>query len=103
VEQAEAITPVAEARPAYGDRPRRDDAPQPRASRDESRPSRDEPRQYREPRDDGPKVVGFGADMPAFLRQSVSAPSVKAVAEKPVAAKKPARAPRKKPVVAVQA
>ncbi len=81
--------PVATPEPQFGTRPIQDDRPR-REDRSRERPQRDESRPYREPRDDGPKVVGFGSDMPAFLRQSTLAPA-------PIAAKpaKP-RAPRKK-------
>ena len=72
-------------RPAYGDRPRPEGASQ-------ARPRRDEPRQYGEARDDGPKVVGFGSDMPAFLMQSSLSARPTATVEEPAPVKKP-RAP----------
>ena len=75
-------------RPAYGDRPRPEGASQ-------ARPRRDEPRQYGEARDDGPKVVGFGSDMPAFLMQSSLSARPTATVEEPAPVKKP-RAPRRK-------
>jgi hypothetical protein len=44
--------------------------------------------------------VGFGSDMPAFLRQSVPISSAKPPVERAAAPKKPTRAPRKKAVAA---
>ena len=58
-------------------------------------PRRNEPRQYGEPRDDGPKVVGFGSDMPAFLMQASAPRRSEAPSEKAAPVKKP-RAPRRK-------
>ena len=69
---AEAKQPEQEARPTRTSpepqRPRREPPP---AARD--RPRRD----HQEDRDDGAKVVGFGADMPAFLTKSSAKPKSK--------------------------
>jgi superfamily II DNA/RNA helicase len=84
-ERAAERAPVAEtveARPPREERPRREERAPDRPRRDEARPQRD--------RDDGPRVVGFGSDLPAFLLQATSAPPAPAPA-------KPARAPRRKP------
>ena len=63
-------------RPERTERPRRERDDRPRAATSESRPSRerDRDRPRREDRDDGDRVVGFGNDMPAFLKIAPTRP-----------------------------
>ncbi|WP_310542548.1 DEAD/DEAH box helicase [Phenylobacterium sp.] len=67
--------PRAEAAPERTERPRREREDRPRASASsEARPSRERDRPRREDRDDGDRVVGFGNDMPAFLKVAPTRP-----------------------------
>ncbi len=86
----------AEVRPQSEDLTRREERPRERPLSD--KPKRDDGRQYGEARDDGAKIVGFGSDMPAFLKRPVLAALQKNPVEKAAAPPKPARAPRKKAV-----
>ncbi|WP_421931560.1 DEAD/DEAH box helicase [Phenylobacterium sp.] len=69
--------PRRDAAPTEGRAPReRDDRPRRDAAPTEGRPSRerDRDRPRREERDDGDRVVGFGNDMPAFLKIAPTRP-----------------------------
>ncbi|WP_340646759.1 DEAD/DEAH box helicase [Phenylobacterium sp.] len=63
-------------RPERTERPRREREDRPRPAASEARPSRerDRDRPRREDRDDGDRVVGFGNDMPAFLKVAPTRP-----------------------------
>jgi len=79
-EEAPPELPVAAIAPArveerHSRPPRRERSSRPRERTPVTETARDEARRPQEPEDQGPRVVGFGANTPAFLARPISAPA----------------------------